>query len=702
MGHDEIVLDNDQEKAAAITSGPVLVLAGAGAGKTATLTERSARMIESGMPPENLLKLTFSRKAAREMYARLRDRLGNPGRDKMPTIENFHSFGWRLIQAAPEKCQRRSGVSLVDPADQKKMLRKLLKEQSQGFQEAIPLKRLMTIQDILSNEGLMLGDPTAAKDDAERRQSIIEVLEKSDVERRHWAELNNALSQYNTEKRDANVVDFGDLIALPLSGLTLHPEWAEQLSDRFPSVAVDEAQDTNRAQYQMVRTFTKHNNLMLVGDDDQCIYEWRGARPRNLQEFLDETGARIVRLERNYRSAPSIVEAAAVHIKHNVNRIPKTPFSGRQHQGTPPRAQLHDAGEDMSGAIADDIKAQIDRGVPPKRIAVLYRTNRMAGVLEPALIARGIPYHVAQGVDLFDRQEAQLLMAAVRYNINPSDSFAVTKLATLVDGLGEKSLGALIGHAAVHDTPILESRHHVRLNKRAAAAAESLANRMAALEKWPPLFLSSWALDPDGGDFEGKLQEMSKQAERPKEAFNRRLKTLVDIEDAIHARFGSSDQSSVDSELSRREQWTAIQEMGIATPDEEMDHDAVTLATVFKVKGLEYHTVHVAGMSAGLMPMERRSSGPEDDDDASTNSLEEERRLSYVAATRARERLVVHHANEIYWGYERAKYQPSGFASEMGLEWEVAAAPELVTSRASELKEDVFEKMRSKATALGI
>ncbi|WP_028491673.1 ATP-dependent helicase [Thioalkalivibrio sp. ALE19] len=673
----DITLDPEQEQAAALTQGPSLVLAGAGAGKTATLTERMARMIEGGVASENVLMLTFSRKAAREMYARLRDRLDISDRKQMPSIENFHSFGWKLLQANPKRCQRRSGVSLMDDADRKKTLRRLHKELADDdFKEEIPVRKLMTIHDVLANDGIILGDRYASSDDQERKQHIIHLLLNQGVKRAHWARLNDILRRYEEEKRENNLVDFGDLIVLPGAGLRREPEWAAKLEERFQHIAVDEAQDTNKAQYDMLRLFSSHNNVMMVGDDDQCIYEWRGANPGNLKAFLDETNAAIVRLERNYRSSPSIVSAAAAHIAHNNNRITKSPFANERPDGDAPDGQAHVDGVAMANAIAADIRADLDRGINPKRIAVLYRVNKISRLLEPALISQGIPYRIAQGIDVFQTPEAQMLMAGVRLMLNPQDAMALERLAGLVKGLGEKSVNELVVQSQMDDTGLLESRENAQLNKRARAAADHLAHILEGLKVWPPLFIAQWALDEDMGGFQSFLKELSAKAEKPQAVYERRLGTLLSIEEAIQSRFGTTEQTRVDAEYSRDEQWRIIQEMALAAPDEESDEDKVTLATVFRVKGLEYHTVHVAGLSEGLMPMQRASVRPGvfgEEDEEEAQNMEEERRLSYVAATRARERLVAHHARSIHWGYEEQDYEPSSFATEMGIEWREVA-----------------------------
>lgn len=644
-------LDQDQYTVVMHDHGPLLVVAGAGSGKTATLTERVARIItEQGVSPERILMLTFSRKAAREMFARLHARLGQPPREAMPIIENFHALGWRLIQHAPERCQRAPGVSLMDEADQKRLMRQAMKDVDL---HALRIGTLRSLQEVHANEGLSLH---AAGDEAKwlRWMRLLEVPAGQETR------VMEALRAYAHAKKRLNVVDFGDLIALPVQGLREHPDWAARLSARFEHLVVDEAQDTNAIQYDLIRLLAPHGNLMLVGDDDQCIYEWRGARPNNMQHFVEEYGARVLRLDRNYRSTPAIVERAALHIAHNTQRMEKHPYAKRHHRGDDPVLAIHGDGEAMAESIARDLRRRLDAGESPRQMAVLYRTNRMAQVLEPALVAYGIPYHVAQGVELFRRQEAQMLMAAVRAVLNPQDEMALHTLAALMDGVGERTMERMFEAARQRNQPLLEGRHFLR--GQAQAALNDLARRLELLKLWNPAHIGEWALSAEAGQFGPWLKNLSKGAENPRAAFQKRLNTLISIDQAVKSRL--ADKGLMGREQ-REEQWAEVLALGLGTPDEEVDYEAVTLSTIFKVKGLEFRHVHVAGFSEGLMPLVRKSEVLDDDDGPS--NLEEERRLSYVAATRARETLHLHHADTIDWGFTVGTYTVSRFAEEMGL-----------------------------------
>lgn len=646
-----ITLDPDQNRAASHVDGPLLILAGAGAGKTATITERTARLIESGVEPKSILQLTFSRKAAREMFARLRERMGDPDRAAMPVIENFHAFGWKLIQAYPAHCGRRPGVSLLDTADQKRLMRQASSDARIEKGDNIALSRLLALQDALANDGL---SALSAKDSPliERRMRSL------DLPMAHDGKVMEALRSYSHAKQVNNVVDFGDLITLPVWGMRKDTEWAASIAWRYAYVSVDEAQDTNASQYELIRRLALHGNLVMVGDDDQCIYEWRGARPDNLRRFLEDYQADIVRLDRNYRSTPSIVDMGSRLIAHNTQRIEKTPYSARRQPGDAPILRRHARGEDMAEAIAKDIRDHLDQGVSPRRLAILYRTNRMAQVLEPALIAHGVPYHIAQGVDLFERQEAQMLMAGVRAVLNPHDEMALRKLSALIEGVGEKTLERMIEEARMRDLPLLEGRNYIK--GKARDALDDLHQRLHLLGLWSPTRLGEWALDSEAGNFGPWIKSLVSHADNPKAALNKRLNTLVSIDQAIQGRARDF------ADIPRESQWAEVMSIGIGTPDEDVDRDAVTLGTIFKVKGLEYQHVFIAGYSEGLMPMTRRDDLLIDEDERSANQ-EEERRLAYVGLTRGMQTVTFEHADAIDWGFRTDSYVVSRFADEQGV-----------------------------------
>ncbi|MEF3194172.1 MAG: ATP-dependent helicase, partial [Halothiobacillaceae bacterium] len=626
-----LTFDEHQLEAIRHDDGPLLILAGAGAGKTAVVTERTARMIGHGVDPATILQLTFSRKAAREMYGRLYHRMGQPSRSRMPTIQNFHAFGWALIRQHPKRCGFRGPVTLLSEADQKAMLFKSLSSQEVSDDRRI-LSKVMTLYDISANEGLtrLLRDEHHKEECNARFFKLMERLGLSRNEK-----IIAAIRDYIKAKQKQNVVDYGDLLTLPLSVMDADPDWVAEVAP-YRYIVVDEAQDTNVVQYQLVRRMAPHGNLVMVGDDDQCIYEWRGAHPGNLQQFVQDYNAKIVRLERNYRSTPSIVSLAANLIEHNVNRIEKRPYSSRVHPGEDPVLHHHEDGQSMADAIARSIREKLDQGVPAHHIAVLYRIHRMTRILEPVLNAYGIPYHIVKGHEVFDRHEARMLMAAVRFIHNPYDEAALHTLMALVPGVGDKTFVKMVEEASFRNRPPLEGR--TWLPDKARAALDDLALRLERLALFRPELVVEWAMDEEGGNFDRWIRERVKRADDPEGAYARRMRALEVLDTAIRARIKHSGATT------REEQWAEVLAMSADSPDDDGE-SSVTLATIFQVKGLEFSHVLIAGYSGqlnefheGIMPL-RRAYKPhhdrlfEDEEDIAA-SLEEERRLAYVAFTR--------------------------------------------------------------------
>jgi DNA helicase-2/ATP-dependent DNA helicase PcrA len=659
-----IVLDDIQDIAANHHSGPMLLVAGAGSGKTATIVERAARMIEAGVPAERMLMLTFSRKACREMYARLRDRIEADVRGlDMPVIETYHSFGYKLIRKEPDACGRQFNPSLMDEADSKKLFKEAIVAAGLDPKDKrVNERQWRSVYDHTRNDGL----------DAHQSVhlgAISALLAQHGIRESDAAIVIEVFRRYESLKQDGNLLDYGDLLVLPLIGLLHNPKWADRLGRYFADIVVDEAQDTNIVQFRMVELLGKANprhQVTMVGDDDQTIYGWRGARSENLTHFIEAFKPDVVRLERNYRSPDSIVAPATRMVRNNLNRVEKTPYSALSEPGAPARYMGYENGDVMADAIAASIRYALDRGLRPKECAILYRTNRMARVLEPALIAHGIPYRIQQGFDLFNRAEAQMAFACMRLATNPWDYPAFRKLATLIDGFGEKRVESVI--KAYRDQPAdaRKSLFDVAANLMGGKSASSQAvadmgARIERLSNTSPHLISigQWALSKDGGDFGPWLKKLARQSNNPRQNLESRIETLTSIDRAMRSRV----EGLSFGDLPARECWAQVLEMALSTPDEEDSHDVVVLSTVHKAKGLEWSVVHVPGFSEGMMPSLRQD---DLDDEEGAEGLEEERRLAYVTCTRAKRTLVLHHAPRIFMGYETIELQPSRFANEAG------------------------------------
>jgi DNA helicase-2/ATP-dependent DNA helicase PcrA len=671
VANPRVVLDDIQNQAANHHQGSMLLVAGAGSGKTATIVERAARLIEAGVDPQRMLMLTFSRKACREMYARLSERLTvhNVPPSVLPVIETYHSFGYKLLKKHPQACGRADIPSLMDEADAKKLFREAVKQ----FEIAGPAsndKLLRTVYEHTRNEGY---DST----DSRHAQGIQELLEKHGLKSFVHQDVIRVFQHYEHAKREANVVDYSDLQVLPLVGLRQEPQWLSSLGRYFQDIVIDEAQDTNTSQYQLVSMIGRASpepQVTMVGDDDQTIYGWRGARADNLLRFMRDFNPITVKLERNYRSPEAIVAPSTALIRNNKERVDKNPYSALQQNAQPVAYYGHPSGDLMADRIAQWLKRSIDQGMRPRDLAVLFRTNRMARVLEPALIARGVPYRIQQGFDLFSRQEVQMLMSCIRLASNPRDFMAFNKLSGMVKGFGDKRVQQIIQEYRCDPncSNLFDKAAEVLGTKSAVSkSVADLGCRVLQLQNSDPLTdgLGSWALSPQGGDFGPWLKTLAKGSNNPAKNFESRLESLLQVDKAIKARMALVDMSH----MTPMERWGAVMEIGLATPDEEEGHsDAVTLSTVHKMKGLEFSFVHIAGFSDGMMPTLRDSNFEADE---GAQDVEEERRLAYVAMTRAKHKLVLHHANRVFMGYETIELTPSRFASEAGISLQMHELP---------------------------
>lgn len=658
--------DPDQRSAIESPAPAILLAAGAGSGKTATLIERAARQLEAGMDPDRLLMLTFSRKACNEMGERLDERLKEVYVD-LPNISTYHAYGYQIVRTNPEACGRRPSPSLMDEPDQKRLFREAVVEFGDG--DSKTLSSWSAWYESVRNIGL---DPTEDRH-GERIRALIYAQSLKQAQPGEITQAMNAFRAYDKAKVRHNTLDYHDVLNLPVQAFRRDPDVWKREAERYDEIIVDEAQDTNDIQYKLIQMLGSRGQarILMVGDDDQAIYGWRGARPQNLQQFQRDFQAQVITLNNNYRSTPDIVKPAARMIENNQERMPKTPVSARYSHNTPPALQHYRKSDRMAAQIAQQVRETIDSGQSPREIAILYRTNRMMRVLEPALVAKGIPYHVAQGVDLQRRTETQAVFAAVRLAINPNDYPALKKIATHIPGLGPKRLEQIV---EARDAIMLETGESpglLEMGRRifTGAMQYNMLDWMERLEEMlyePPCEVGPgrWARDVKGGNFHPWLERLAEQSPRPAENLKARLQTLTDIDEAITRRGVVFEQEG----MTLRQQWESVMEMALSTPDEEMSADVVTLSTIHKAKGLEWADVHIAGFSEELMPMAPRvvQSDPENEDEGA-DGIEEERRLAYVAMTRARDRLFLHHAERVDFGYETLETRVSRFAAESGV-----------------------------------
>lgn len=629
-------LDDKQLSAVNHNFEAMLVLAGPGSGKTATITHRAARMIKAGVDPDALLLVTFSKKAANEMRERVA-LLTDDASAERAAIHTFHALGDKIIKAYPEACERQFGFTILDEGDQRGLFVRVLKEQMKVDKPGkLPYRQWLAAYSRLGQDG-------GRAVESEHAQAFGSMFFKhAGIERQdqmNW--LWQAFAQYERYKRAQNVVDFDDLIILPTLAMQRDPSLGKSISDRHPMVTVDEAQDTNSVQYDMVRQISQHTgNMMLVGDDDQTIYTWRGASIDNIKRFQADFSPSVVRLEQNYRSTDAIIRAAAQHIQHNSDRMQKKPFSTREATSRPSLA-MFPGDREMSRHIVARMQSDHAKGVPWDQMAVLYRKNRVGAMLEPALMEAGIPYQVQGGVKLTERKEVKLAVALARLVNNPRDQMAFMQLAKDIKFFGERGLDKHVEEArAYHDghlTRPTASIKKVNVRDRMEkldAVCEGL--RREGPEALIDALLDDWGIDDHFPD--DKPEQM--------EARGQRLATFKAwIGDALNK--AGADENP----------WQVMQRVLLEDPEADLaEHGTVTLSTAHRAKGQEFSSVHIAGFSDGMMPM--RGKGGE------IENIEEERRTSYVAMTRAADNLYLYHADRLFLGYEALDMEPSPFLKE--------------------------------------
>jgi len=619
-------LDVDQLKIVCHTDGHALVLAGAGSGKTACVTSRAATRIIEGIPAPRMLLLTFTNKACREMRERLEQMLEGHN-TPMPTVSTFHAFGHRLIRKYPHACNRLPNPSLLSADDPQNMLKKIFMDAGipkHGYQSAFETFSRVR------NDGL---NPFL---DTEERKIMQLFEDTQDFTYGECTRLVDCAKQYEELKRSMNLVDFDDLINLPIMALQAEPDIRARINSHLLDITVDESQDNNRAQYKLLKLLAGPT-VVMVGDDDQSIHRWRGAHPDGLEQFKKEFEPAVYKLERNYRSLATIVNSATRLIRNNLNRLEKNPYPTREHKETPIPYLNHNTGDDMAERIAEDLKKRIKGGLNPSNAAILYRTNAMSKVLEGALLRHGVPYRVKKGHDIMSYSEVKMLMAAARLAVNPHDKMAFERLSELVPGLGPKSVEKIA--EAGQNKGIFAGIHAAA--PRHKDALEGLKRSMEALYAKGPDKLLAWAVGP-GGFKEWMSKEALKavrardkslDGEDLKEAIGENLKKRIArlkiIQDTIRLRL---DEFEV--EMAHEDLWTNAMDILIQPPDEDAPEGSVTLCTVHGAKGLQWDTVHIAGFSEGLMPFEK---------DGEVQNMTEERCLAYVAMTRAENNLFLHH-----------------------------------------------------------
>jgi len=629
-----VPLNPAQREAVEHPGGPLLVLAGAGSGKTRVLTTRIAHLITKlGIAPQRIFAVTFTNKAAGEMRTRIAQLLGADPRGLW--IGTFHSLSARLLRREAPLLGFGPNFTIYDADDSEGLVKRLL-EARQLSPKAYPPRTVHAVISSAKNR-MVLPEELGAQADT----PLVRVA--ADI----YAALGPALKQ-------ANAMDFDDLLLHPLALFRDHAERLGYWQDRFLHVLVDEFQDTNAAQYLLVKHLAKrHGNLCVVGDDDQAIYGWRGADVRHMLAFQNDfPGTKLVRLEQNYRSTQIILDAANGIIAENTARLGKTLFT--ETKGGAPVTLLSSADErDEAEWLANEFSRRAAEGdAAYEEMAILYRTNAQSRPLEEAFRFRGIPYRLIGAVSFYERREVKDLLAYLRLIANLADDEAFLRVVNVPRrGIGDASLAVLSRAAAGWQKPLLESArrastmNELRPNVREAlAGVASLVDRLRdAVGQADPATALETILATTG--YEQYLAEEGAEGME-------RIENVRELVAGAAAWAEIQDPDAVEGSGSAVERY--LTQAALVTPaDEDRDEPGVTLLTAHMAKGLEWPVVALAGLEDGLFPLGRAADEP--------GGVEEERRLCYVGLTRARERLYLSWARTRYRNGRLELAEPSRF-----------------------------------------
>lgn len=628
-------LNPPQKTAVLHGEGPLLILAGAGSGKTRVITHRIAHLIHNlGVRPWNILAVTFTNKAAKEMAERVRKLLGG---EDVPLIATFHAACGRILRREIHQLGFQSSFAIYDDRDSERLLKDLLKEMDLD-DKRYPPKAVGAKIDDYKNRGLFPQD--------------IDSVSTGDI---YNAKVVQIYAAYQERLKKCNALDFGDMMIQTVKLLEDFPEVRRQYQDRFQWIMVDEYQDTNPVQYRLIQLLAgDRKNLCVVGDDDQSIYSWRGADIRNILEFeKDFPAVKVVRLEQNYRSTSTILAAAGAVVSRNIGRKGKTLWTENP-QGEPIHYRRVESDREEARFVSREVGSLRSRGVPLEEIAVFYRTNAQSRQVEEALVSEALPYHIVGGVRFYARMEVKDILAYLRVLDNPADEVSLKRIInvpargignTTVDRIG--FLAASTGNSFYYGLQEASSGGMLSSGPRGKVAAFA-----AMIERFRGMVGSQ------------SLPEIC-QAVMTESGYLTRLKESRDKEDAERV-------ENLEQLLTAMEEFTEqnpeaglsdyLEQVSLVSDLEqgEQGKPSVTLMTLHAAKGLEFKVVFMIGMEERLFPHVRAL----DDLDG----MEEERRLCYVGMTRARERLYLLNARRRYlFGQEQINL-PSRFLRDVPAE----------------------------------
>lgn len=613
-------LNPTQREAVAATEGPVLVVAGAGSGKTRVLTYRIAHLIrDHQVPPDAILAITFTNKAADEMKQRVGALVG--GVVNSMWVRTFHSACVRILRREAHRLGYRSGFSIYDESDSMRLI------------------RMVTSQLDLDSKRFPERSVKAAISKAKNEMIDFESFADQDQGFYH-EQIADIYRLYQQRLLEASAMDFDDLLMVTVELFAAFPDALKTYQDRFRYVLVDEYQDTNHAQYSLVRQLTaSHRNLCVVGDSDQSIYKFRGADIRNITEFeRDYPDARVIVLDQNYRSTETILDAANSVIANNTRRTPKHLWSDRG-RGVPIIRYEAEDEHDEAGFVVDEIERLQSEGLNLSDFAVFYRTNAMSRVIEDVFVRRALAYTVVGSVKFYDRKEVKDALAYLRILVNPDDTVSAKRIINEPRrGIGNTTIAHVDRFAETQRIPFFQALTRAKEIHQLNARAQNQILEFVAL-------IEEMTHRAEEGGVEAAIQSVlhdtglvaTLESERTIEAMGRveNLKELAGVAVEFEAANEGAviDDEQFDHLDNLRKLQLFLESTALVADIDEWDEGAgaVTLMTLHSAKGLEFPVVFVLGMEDGVFPHMRSLGDPEE--------LEEERRLAYVGITRAQDQL---------------------------------------------------------------
>ncbi|MCF6139149.1 DNA helicase PcrA [Pseudalkalibacillus berkeleyi] len=657
-------LNPEQKRAVKHTEGPLLIMAGAGSGKTRVLTHRIAYLlIEKGVAPWNILALTFTNKAAREMQSRVATITG-PAADNI-WMSTFHSMCVRILRRDSDRIGINRNFTILDSTDQLSVIKKALKD--------------MNLDSKKFDARSILGTISSAKNELKTASDFQKVASGMFEE-----VAADVYEEYEKQLRKNHALDFDDLIMSTIKLFQRVPEVLEFYQRKFQYIHVDEYQDTNRAQYILVNLLAdKSRNLCVVGDSDQSIYKWRGADISNILSFEEDyNDAQVILLEQNYRSTKRILQAANEVIQNNTGRKAKNLWTDNT-EGKNIHYYQGDSEHTESYFVVGKIKEMLQEGRKPSEMAILYRTNAMSRVMEEALVKSNITYNIVGGTKFYDRKEIKDILAYLRLISNPDDDISLARIINVPRrGIGSTTLDKIGQYAAMHDLSIIQALGEVEQMGLSARFVSRLAEFRDQVVNWSRMqeYLSVTELTEEVLEKTGYKDELKKEKSIESQS---RLENLDEFLSVTQEFEKQNEDKSLVSFLTDLALVADIDKMD--DDQEEQKKDGVVLMTLHSAKGLEFPIVFLMGLEEGIFP-HSRSLFEEDE-------MEEERRLAYVGITRAEQELYLTNAKMRTLYGKTTMNAPSRFINEI--------PGDLIESLNEEEKQDTLPWMQTSSRSSG-